>query len=96
MHQLYPVLLRMPVTVRAEGRGEEYVVLVIAYACKDELSQVVKDKMLIRNHNFVQPTKLVCLQLLCNVLVLFSSYCLILMRSFSGHYDYPKYDLLAS
>ena len=37
MQQLYLVLLRMPVAVRAEGRNEEYAVLVPAYACKDEL-----------------------------------------------------------
>ena len=33
MHQLYPALLRMPVAVRAEGRGKEYVVSVPTYAC---------------------------------------------------------------
>ena len=53
MHQLYPALLRMPVALRAEGRGEEYAVSVPAYACKDELKQVVEDGMLICNHNFV-------------------------------------------
>ena len=96
MHQLYLALLQMPVVVRAEGRAEEYVVSVSTYACKDELNQVVEDGMLIRNRNFVQSVKLVCLQLLCIVLVLFPSYCLILMRSFAGHYGYPKYDLPAS
>ena len=96
MHQLYPTLLWMPVAVRAEGRGEEYVVSIPAYACKDELKQVVENGMLIRNCHFVQSAKLVCLQLLCTVLALFSSYCLILMRSFSGHYCYPEYDLPAS
>ena len=96
MHQLYPALLRMLVAVRAEGRGEEYVVSVPDYACMEELKQVVQDEMLIRNHNFVQSTKLVCLQLLCIILVLFPSYCLILVRSFVGHYDYLKYDLPTS
>ena len=71
MHQLYPTLLWMAVVVRAEGRGEEYVVSVPAYACKDELKQVVEDGMLIRNRNFAQSAELVCLQLLCTVLVLF-------------------------
>ena len=52
--------------------------------------------MLIRNRNFVQSVEWVCLQQLCSVLVLFSSYCLILMRSFAGHYDYPECDLPAS
>ena len=66
------------------------------YACEDELKQVVEDGMLIRNCNFVQSTELVCLQLPCIVLVLFSCYCLILMRSFVGYYGYPEYDLSAS
>ena len=52
--------------------------------------------MQIRNRNFIQSAELVCLQLLCTVLVLFPSYCLILMRSFAGHYGYPEYDLPAS
>ena len=96
MQQLYPALLRMPVVVWVEGRGEEYVVLVPAYACKDELKQVVEDGMLIRNRNFVQSAELVCLQLLCTILELFSSYGLILMRSLVYHYDYPEYDLPTS
>ena len=96
MHQLYPALLRIPVAMRAEERSEEYAISILAYACKDELKQVVKDRMLIRNRNIVQSTEPVCLQLLCTVLVLFMSYCLILMSSFVGHYDYSEYDLLAS
>ena len=82
--------------MRAEERGEEYAVTIPAYACKDELKQVFKDGMLIRSRNFVQSAELVCLQLLCIILVLFMSYCLILMRSFIGHYDYSEYDLPAS
>ena len=96
MQQLYPALLRMPVDVRAKGRGEVYVVSVPAYACKDELKQVVEDGMLIRNSNFVQSAKMVCLQPLCTILKLFPSYRLILMRSFIGRYGYLEYDLLAS
>ena len=42
MHQLYPALLQMPVAVRAEGKGEEYAVLVPAYGCKDELKRQLK------------------------------------------------------
>ena len=61
MHQLYPTLLRMLVTVRVEGKGEEYVVSVPAYACKDDLQQVVVDDMQIRNRNFVQSAELVYL-----------------------------------
>ena len=96
MQELYPALLRMPVVMQAEGRGEEYVVLVPAYACKDELKKVVQDEMLICNRNFVQSAELVCLQLLRIVLALFLSYYLILMRSFVGHYGYLEYDLPAS
>ena len=95
MEQLYPALLQMLVAVQAEGKGEEYVVSVPTYACKDKLKQVVEDGMLIRNRNFVQSAKLVCLQLLCTVLVSFSSYCLILMCSFTGYYGYSKHDLPA-
>ena len=61
MHRLYPALLRMLVVVRAKGKGEKYVVLVRAYACKDELKQVVEDGMPISNRNFVQSAELVCL-----------------------------------
>ena len=96
MQQLYPALLRMPVAMRVEGRGEEYVISVPAYACKGKLKQVVEDIMLIRNRNFVQSAKLVCLQLLCIIQEIFSSYGLILMNSFVGHYDYSEYDLPAS
>ena len=95
MEQLYPTLLWIPVAEQAKGKGEEYVVSIPAYACKDELKQVVEDGMLIRNRNFVQLVELVCLQLLCIVLVSFMSYCLILMRSFTDYYGYPKHDLLA-
>ena len=95
MHQLYSTLLWMPIIVQAEGKGEEYAVSVLAYACKDELRQVVEDGMLIRNRNFIQSTELVCLQLLCNVLVSFMSYCLIIMHSFAGYYGYPEHNLPA-
>ena len=37
MEQLYPALLQMPIAMRAEEKGEEYVISVLAYACKDEL-----------------------------------------------------------
>ena len=59
MEQLYPTLLRMLIVVRARGKGEEYVVPVPAYACKEDLKQVVEDDMLICNRNFVQSAKLV-------------------------------------
>ena len=37
MEQLYLALPRMPVAVRAEGKGEEYAVLVPANAYKEDL-----------------------------------------------------------
>ena len=57
-------MLRMPVEVRAEGKGEKYVVSIPAYACKEDLKQAVEDDMLIHNHNFVQSAELVCSRLL--------------------------------
>ena len=59
MEQLYPALLRMSVAVLAEGKGEEYVVSIPTYDCKEDLKQVVEDGMLIRNRNFVQSVELV-------------------------------------
>ena len=38
MHQLYLALLRMPIDVQAEGRGEEYYVPVPTYVSKDDLT----------------------------------------------------------
>ena len=52
-------MLRMPVDVRAEGKGAKYVISIPTYACKEDLKQVVEDGMLIRNHNFVQSVELV-------------------------------------
>ena len=59
LEQLYPVMLLMPVEVRAEGKGKKYVISIPAYTCKEDLNQVVEDSMQIRNHNFVQSTELV-------------------------------------
>ena len=53
--------------MRVEGKGEKYVVSIPAYACKEDLKQVVEEDMLIHNHNFVQSADLVCSQLLCTV-----------------------------
>ena len=60
MEQLYSALLLMPVVVRAEGKGEDYVVSVPTYACKEDLKKVVRDGMLIRNRNFIQSGEMVC------------------------------------
>ena len=37
LEQLYSAMLRMPVDVRAEGKGEKYVVLIPTYAYKEDL-----------------------------------------------------------
>ena len=60
-YELYPALFQMPLTMRAEGRGEEYVVSVPASTGKEDLLQMDEDGMLVRNRNFAQSTKLVLL-----------------------------------
>ena len=89
-------MLRMPVEVRAEGKGEKYVVSIPAYNCKEDLKQGVEDVMLICNRNFVQSAELIRSQMLCSVLVSLSSHCFILRCSFAGCYGYPEHDLLES
>ena len=37
LEKLYPAMLRMPVDVRAEGKGAKYVISIPAYACKEDL-----------------------------------------------------------
>ena len=37
LHNLYPAPFRMPVTVRAEGRGEEYAILAPTSTGKEDL-----------------------------------------------------------
>ena len=85
-------MLRMPVEVWAEQKGEKYAVSIPTYACKKDLKKVVEEGMLIRNHNFVQSTELARSQLLCTVLVSLPSYCFILMRFFASCYDYSEHE----
>ena len=59
LHEMYPTLLRMPVAVQAEGRGEEYAVSVPVSTGKEDLLQMVEDGMLVCNLNFAQSTELV-------------------------------------
>ena len=61
LHELYPVMLRMPIDVRAEGQGEEYSVTVLAGTTKEDLQQMIEDEMQIRNRNFTESTELVSL-----------------------------------
>ena len=74
LHDLYPMMLRMPVDVRARGKGEEYIILVTTGTIKEDLQQMIEDGMQVRNRNFAQSTKLVSLEALYPVLVLFLSY----------------------
>ena len=74
-HDLYPMMLRMPVTVRARGQGEEYTIPIPTRTINDDLQQIIEDGMQVRNSNFAQPTELVSLEALYLVLMLFLSYC---------------------
>ena len=59
MHDLYPVLLQLPVAVRAGGLGEEYSLTVPVGTVKEDLKLIIEDGMQVRNRNYVQSTKLV-------------------------------------
>ena len=59
LHDLYPTMLRMPVTIRAGGQGEEYNISVPCGTSKEDLQQMIKDGMQVRNRNFDQSTELV-------------------------------------
>ena len=86
-------MLRMPVEVRAEGKGEKYVVSIPAYTCKEDLQQAIEDGMLIRNRNFVQSAELVCLQLLCPTLTILPRHYFIIMRYFASGHGHLEHNL---
>ena len=86
-------MLQMPVKVRAEGKGEKYVVSIPAYVYEEDLNQAVEDGMLIRNRNFIQSAELVCSQLLWTALISLINYRFILMRYFAGGHGHPELDL---
>ena len=75
LHDLYSTMLRMPVTVRVGGQGEEYNISIPCSTSKEDLQQMIEDGMQVHNHNFDQSTKLVSLEELCHVLVLISNHC---------------------
>ena len=56
---LYPRTLRMPVTVREVGLGEEYSVAIPVGTIKEDIQQIVQDGMQIHNRNYVQSAELV-------------------------------------
>ena len=59
LYELYLALLRIPVVVLVEGRGEEYAVKVPASTGKEDLLQMVEDGMLVHNNKFCLVDKLV-------------------------------------
>ena len=88
-------MLKMPIEVRVEGKGEKYAISIPTYACKEDLKQAVEDIMLIRNNNFVQSSELVCSQLFCTSLISLLNYSFILMCYYAGNYGHPEHDLPA-
>ena len=77
LHDLYPTMLRMPVTGGGGGggvQGEEYSISVPTGTIKEDLQQMIEDGMQVRNRNFDQSTKLVSLEALFLVLVLFPNH----------------------
>ena len=52
MHDLYLVMLWMPVAVRAGGQGEEYSVSVPVGTTKEDLQQMIEYGMQVCNCNF--------------------------------------------
>ena len=59
LDDLYPRTLRMPVTARAVGLGQEYSIAVPVGTVKEDIQQIVEDGIHIRNRNYVQSTELV-------------------------------------
>ena len=78
LHDLYPMMLRMPVMVWVGGQSEVYTIPVPTGTIKEDLQQMIEDGMQVRNRNFSQSTELVSLKALYLVLVLFLSYCRII------------------
>ena len=59
LDDFYPRMLRMPVTARAVGLGEEYSVVVPVGTLKEDIQRIVEDGVQIRNRNYVQSTELI-------------------------------------
>ena len=56
---LYLRMLRLPVRAREARQGEEYSVAVPIGTAKEDIYQIIKDRIQIRNRNFIQTAKLV-------------------------------------
>ena len=59
LDDLYPGTLRMPVTVWEARLGEEYSVAIPVGTIKEDIQQIVQERMQIRNRNYVQSAELV-------------------------------------
>ena len=75
LQDLYPTMLRMPVTVQAGGQGEEYNISISCSTSKEDLQQMIEDGIQVRNRNFDQSTELVSLEAFFLLLVIFSNHC---------------------
>ena len=53
LHDLHPTMLRMSVTVRAKGQGEEYNISVPCGTSKEDLQQMIEDGMQVHNRNLI-------------------------------------------
>ena len=59
LNNLYPYMLRMPITARGMGLGEDYSVNVPAGTKKEDIERIIDDGIQVRNRNYVQSTELV-------------------------------------
>ena len=59
LDDLYPGTLRMPVTIWEARLGEEYSMDIPVGTIKEDIQQIVQDRMHIRNRNYVQSAELV-------------------------------------
>ena len=59
LNSLYPMMLRMPMASRANCVGEDYFVTVPAGTNKEDLQQIIDDRIQIRNRNYIQSSELV-------------------------------------
>ena len=50
---LYPHMLQMPVAARGMGLGEDYSVSVPAGTRKEDIKQIINDRIQVRNRNYV-------------------------------------------
>ena len=59
LNSLYPPMYWVLMAARGMGLHEAYTVPVPASTSKEDFMQIIDDKIQVRNHNFVQSTKLV-------------------------------------